>query len=62
MTAFDYTSTIFVCNKWDIVEKRHEDIKVWADTTLKLQKALPDFPLNQVFKMSVSEVTCVKSV
>ncbi|XP_045157887.1 dual serine/threonine and tyrosine protein kinase-like [Mercenaria mercenaria] len=55
LTTFDYNSTIFVCNKWDIVEKRHEEDKVWKDTEAKLQNALPNFPLNQVFRMSVTE-------
>ncbi|XP_060590684.1 uncharacterized protein LOC132745735 isoform X2 [Ruditapes philippinarum] len=55
LTTFDYNSTIFVCNKWDIVEKRRAEDKVWADTETKLKNALPDFPLSQVFKMSVTE-------
>jgi predicted GTPase len=59
LTTFDYNSTIFVCNKWDIVEKRKAEDKVWADTETKLKNALPDFPLSQVFKMSVTEVCCV---
>ncbi|KAL4237147.1 hypothetical protein ACF0H5_005527 [Mactra antiquata] len=51
--SMDYNTTLFVCNKWDKV--LHEEERVWKYIKEKLDEHVPDFPEEQIVKMSVTE-------
>ncbi|XP_052241092.1 transmembrane GTPase fzo-like isoform X2 [Dreissena polymorpha] len=59
--SFDPMCTMFVCNKWDVIEERTKreegtEDKVWDDTLLKLRHFLPECQWeNQLYKMSTTE-------
>lgn len=59
LSSFDPNCTIFVCNKWDIVEKRGtgNETSTWKDTLDKLSKHFPNLEEKQIFKMSTTEVS-----
>lgn len=54
LIEFDVSRTIFVCNKWDLVEEEEED--VWNYILEKLREHWPNFNEKQLFKLSVKEV------
>ena len=56
LSAFDPNCTIFVCNKWDIVEKRGDIENTWKDTVNKLQTNFHHISEEHIFKMSTTEV------
>ena len=56
LSTFDPKNMIFVCNKWDIVNKRGENESTWRDTTRKLMRTIPGLTEDHIFKMSVAEV------
>ncbi|CAG2216178.1 unnamed protein product [Mytilus edulis] len=53
LIEFDVSRTIFVCNKWDLVEEEDED--VWNYILEKLREHWPNFNEKQLFKLSVKE-------
>ncbi|XP_045191365.2 uncharacterized protein LOC123548286 isoform X2 [Mercenaria mercenaria] len=55
LSSFDPRSMIFVCNKWDVVEKRGEADRTWQDTVRRLQMTIPGLREDHIFKLSVSE-------
>ncbi|XP_052776478.1 dual serine/threonine and tyrosine protein kinase-like isoform X1 [Mya arenaria] len=60
MSGFDPACTMFVCNKWDIVEDREgrqpgTENKVWEDTLDKLEKYFPNYNRNHVYKMYTTQ-------
>ncbi|XP_052238743.1 dual serine/threonine and tyrosine protein kinase-like isoform X3 [Dreissena polymorpha] len=61
--SFDPSCTMFVCNKWDIVEERERnqpgsEAQVWQDTVDKLKKHLPGFSWDRyMYKMSTTEAS-----
>lgn len=55
IVPLDYSSAMFVCNKWDVVEKSEEEEHVWNDTLKQLKKVIEEIDEKQVFKMSVKE-------
>lgn len=58
LPSFDPKCTLFVCNKWDVVQKEGKEVetKVWTDTILKLTQQYPNLEQTHILKMSTTEV------